>query len=191
MSQVKKFLNGSVIKAETGNSGLEHQYKVVIDGQTLTLNDDQLSRINNEIAALDPEHRQYAGGVSDTIKANAFKGSRSENKMSLSAYSGLNEKDLAYLKAGKRGYGEAFFKKPTYIAKETANSVLDIISRIANEKPKDTREKLGSDVINLDYNTNSEGKRYLGPINYTAKDRVNRVLEHLQLGNDSKYNTDG
>ena len=97
MSQVRKLLQGSAVpKAQSGG-----KYNIVLDGQTFTLNDDQLNEINSEIAALDPRHRMFLGGAADTIKSGGFNGNRAKNTVSTSVLSNLSDKDLDYLNGYK------------------------------------------------------------------------------------------
>lgn len=183
MSQVRKLLNGSVIKAEEGG-----KYTINFDGQTVTLDEDQLTQINNDIAALKPELRMYVGGVSDSIIANEFSGDRATNRMSSRAFTNLSEKDLG--KLNEASSWDTLSSNDRYRAREATNEVLNIIDRAVKNK-KDSREKLGSDVVELDFNTDKDGNRYLSSINYAAKNRVNRILEHLQSDENSPYNADG
>ena len=94
MSQVRKLLQG--------NGGIPKTYNLILDGQTFTIDDDQLTQINNEIASLDPRYRAYLGGVSGTIASGAFVGSRTENKISAPALSNLSDKEMEFLKEGKQ-----------------------------------------------------------------------------------------
>jgi hypothetical protein len=94
MSQVRKFLQNG------GNT--PKTYNLILDGQSFTINDDQLTEINNEIAALDPRHRAYLGGVAGTIASGAFVGNRAKNEISAPALSNLNDKEMDFLKAGKQ-----------------------------------------------------------------------------------------
>ena len=94
MSQVRKLLQG--------NGGIPKTYNLILDGQTFTIDDDQLTQINNEIASLDPRYRAYLGGVSGAIASGVFVGDRAQNKISTPALSNLNDKEMEFLKAGKQ-----------------------------------------------------------------------------------------
>ena len=184
MSQVRKLLQG--------NGGIPKTYNLILDGQTFTIDDDQLTQINNEIASLDPRYRAYLGGVSGTIASGAFVGSRTENKISAPALSNLSDKEMEFLKEGKQNIWEAITDSNTYRAKEAINEALNIISRVINSKKKSdssksSKNKLSANTIDLDFNTDKDGKRYLGPTYYDAENRVKQVLEHLKLGDASTY----
>jgi hypothetical protein len=94
MSQVRKLLQG--------NGGIPKTYNLILDGQSFTINDDQLREINNEIASLDPKYRAYLGNVSGVISSGAFVGNRAQNTISAPALTNLNEKEMEFLKAGKQ-----------------------------------------------------------------------------------------
>ncbi len=94
MSQVRKLLQG--------NGGIPKTYNLILDGQTFTISDDQLTQINNEIASLNPRYRAYLGGVSSTIASGTFVGNRAKNEISVSALSNLNDKELDFLREGKQ-----------------------------------------------------------------------------------------
>lgn len=183
MSQVRKLLNG--------NGGIPKTYNLILDGQTFTIDDDQLTQINNQIAALDPRHRAYLGGVAGTIASGSFVGNRAKNEISAPALSNLNDKEMEFLKSGKQNVWEALTDSNTYRAKEAINEALNIVSNVINNKAssskKSSTNKLSADVINLDFNTDKDGKRYLSPTYYGAENRVRQILDHLKAGDASTY----
>ena len=94
MSQIRKLQKG-------GASTVNKTYNLVLDGQSYTIDDEQLKEINNQIANLSPRYRAYLGGISNTIQSGNFRGSRTENTISTSALSGLNEKEINFLRDKK------------------------------------------------------------------------------------------
>ena len=187
MSQVRKLKNG--------NKGIPKTYNIVLDNQTYTINDDQLTRINNELAELDPRYRMYLGGISNSIQSGDFVGSRTENTVSTSALTGLNDKELDFLRKKKATTWEAITDSNTYRAKEAINEALRIVSRVVNTPKKETepeeesvsKKSIKKSNIDLDFNE-KDGKKYLSPTgNYDAKKRVSDIIAHLQAGDNSEY----
>lgn len=189
MSQVRKLKTG-------GNE--PKTYTISLDGQNVSLTEDQLSEINNQIANLDIRLKQYVGNVSDAIQSGSFVGNRAKNRISLSALSNLSDRDLKFLEKGKKNRWEAMTDGPTYRTKEAIDAVLRIIGNVANskstKKESSSKTKIGSDEIVLDFNQDADGNYYLSPTagqNLNAKTRVNQILEHLKSGDASTYDVDG
>ena len=98
MSQVRKLQPGGT-QPEANKSNL---YKLVFDDQVYTINDDQLQQISNGISNLDFRLKQYLGGVPSAIKSGDFNGDDIQNLMSINALTGLNERQLNFLRKQKK-----------------------------------------------------------------------------------------
>ena len=177
MSQVRKFLQNG------GNT--PRTYNLILDGQSFTINDDQLTEINNEIAALDPRHRAYLGGVAGTIASGVFVGNRAKNEISAPALSNLNDKEMDFLKAGKQTVWEAITDSNTYRAKEAINEALNIVARVVHKKSETKSEASSKNIAhnrkaNFDYDT-IDGKQVFStnPINGLITDRFKSYLDWL------------
>lgn len=193
MSQVRKL--------KDGNQGIPKKtYDLILDGQTYTIDDTQLTKINNEIADLDPRYRVYLGGISNTIQSGDFVGSRTENTVSTSALTGLNDREINFLRKKKSNYWEALTDNNTYRAKEAINHALHIISNVVNSKKEEPIEekqktKIDKSEIGLEFNE-KDGKKYLSTVgNYDARKRISDLIAHLQAGDSSEsdysaYDTD-
>jgi len=194
MSQVRKLLQG--------NGGIPKTYNLILDGQTFTIDDDQLTQINNEIASLDPRYRAYLGGVSGAIASGSFVGSRPENKISAQALSNLNDKEMEFLKAGKQNLWEAITDNNTYRAKEAINEALNIISRVVGSKkqkestPEQTPDKkiAYNREAKFDYDLDKDGNYIYSsnPINGFIENRFPSYLDWLsddKWGDTNKWET--
>jgi len=177
MSQVRKLLQG--------NGGIPKTYNLILDGQTFTINDDQLTQINNEIASLNPRYRAYLGGVSSTIASGTFVGNRAKNEISVSALSNLNDKELDFLREGKQNLWEAITDSNTYRAKEAINEALNIVSRVVNKTQSSKNDTTSKAIAynrkaNFDYDT-VEGKQVFSsnPKNQFIIDRFKSYLDWL------------
>jgi hypothetical protein len=93
MSQVRKLKEGEKV---------ERKYKILFDGQEVYINDEQLNEISNGLANLDVRYKQYLGGVPSSIRSGDFRGDDIKNSMSESALTNLSERDLEFLREGKR-----------------------------------------------------------------------------------------
>ena len=194
MSQVRKLLQG--------NGGIPKTYNLILDGQTFTIDDDQLTQINNEIASLDPRYRAYLGGVSGAIASGVFVGDRAQNKISTPALSNLNDKEMEFLKAGKQNLWEAITDSNTYRAKEAINEALNIVSRVINSKKQkeSTSEQTPDKKIaynreaKFDYNLDKDGNYIYSsnPINGFIESRFPSYLDWLsndKWGDTNKWET--
>lgn len=177
MSQVRKLLQG--------NGGIPKTYNLILDGQTFTIDDDQLTQINNEIASLNPRYRAYLGGVSSTIASGTFVGNRAKNEISVSALSNLNDKELDFLREGKQNLWEAITDSNTYRAKEAINEALNIVSRVVNKTQSSKNDTTSKAIAynrkaNFDYDT-VEGKQVFSsnPKNQFIIDRFKSYLDWL------------
>lgn len=190
MSQVRKLKQGDKF---------EKTYKILFDGQEYTINDDQLSRINEGIANLDTRYKQYLGGISNSIQSGNFVGDDIQNAMSLDALTNLNNRERTFLSKGKKNMWEAITDGPTYQAKEAINAGLKVVRNVINSSKSNTssntsKTKISGDEITLDFNQDGDGKYYLSPTagqNLNAKTRVNQILDHLRTGDASIYDVDG
>ncbi len=181
MSQIRKLQSG-------GNT--PRTYNLILDGQTFTVNDDQVKQINDQIAQLSPRHRTYLGNISGAITSGEFVGNRAENTISASALTGLNDKEIKFLKDKKATRWEALTDSNTYKAKEAINEALNIIFRVVSlPKSESSKTKIEKSDITLDFNEN-DGKRYLSPTaesNINARKRISDLFAHLQAGDSSNY----
>ena len=186
MSQVRKLLNGNNIpKAQKG-------YKFRLDSQDVYFTDDDLKEIDNQIAALPMEYRRFLGNATTAIKEGNQSGNRADNTVTMKQLSGLDERNSNRLRKQKAGYWEAITNADSYVAKEAINQYLQILASVANKsKTSESKsKKVGKSTIPLDFNKDKNGKYALSPTageNFSAKTRIEQILEHLNAGENSPY----
>ena len=182
MAQVRKLKNGeSIPKAQ-------NKYKYILDNQEVYLTDDNLNTINDRIAALPAKYKRFLGNATEAIKSGEESGNRADNTVTMNQLSGLNRSNERRLEKQKPSTIEALFHTDSYDAKEAINEYLKIINDVVNTKS--SKKKLDSSSISLDFNEDESGKRYLSATageNISARDRISKVLEQLNAGDNSEY----
>ena len=185
MSQVRKLLNGNKIPiAQQG-------YKLRLDSQEYNVTDDQLKLIENELSNLDPNLRRFLGNWTTGIKSGNGYIDRVPNTVWEGMIDGVGDSDMKRLKEQKPNKWEAIAGKDSYYAKQAINAASKITYDILNAPTSTTnnssKTKLSLDKRDLDFNTDSEGRKYLGPTNGWAKTRIEQILDHLSSGDNSTY----
>ena len=187
MSQVRKLLKGETVpKAQKG-------YKFQLDSQDIYFTDDDLKEIDNRIAALPMNYRRFLGNATNAIKSGNESGSRAENTVTVAQLSGLSDKDMDRLRKKKANYWEALTNSDSYIAKEAINEYLQILASVANKpvtSESKSKKKIGKSSIALDFNKDKNGKYALSGTageNFSARARIEQILEHLKAGEASPY----
>lgn len=185
MSQVRKLLNGnSIPKAQKG-------YKFRLDSQDVYFTDDDLKEIDNMIAKLPMEYRRFLGNATTAIKSGNQSGNRANNTVTMPQLSNLDEKNSDRLRKQKATYWEALVNSDSYVAKEAINEYLQILATVANKSNNfSSSKKIDKTPIPLDFNKDKEGKYSLSSTageNFSARTRIEQVLEHLNAGETSPY----
>jgi len=194
MSQVRKLLKGqNVPKAETG-------YKFRLDSQDIYLTDKDLADIDEIMYSYPMQERQFLANATNAIKSGQEAGNRSNNTGTKALFSGLSEKNMTRLEKQRGSFIESAIPTDSYWAKVGLNHLLQAVHTVYNknhnsaktEQSKDSNKtKIGTDYVDLDINTDSNGKRYLSSVGNKGALRVQQILDHLRNRDTSTYSMDG
>lgn len=174
----------------------QNGYKFTLDSQDIYLTDKDLADIDEIMYSYPMQERQFLANATNAIKSGQEAGNRSNNTGTKALFSGLSEKNMTRLEKQHGSFIESAIPTDSYWAKIGLNHFLQAVHTVYNknhnstktEQSKDSNKtKIGTDYVDLDINTDSNGKRYLSGVGNKGALRVQQILDHLRNGDNSTY----